>query len=128
MQRPTAIPTSGLVNKVSWSWQCSWLSCSLFEQPGNPRLPGMKEPAMNNSRLEGLAASAGLLFVVMRLSYLFLSPSMEPLASPAELARVYTQNEGALFLNFIGTLGFFFFLFFLGARYNALRQAKGGTG
>lgn len=84
---------------------------------------------MNSSRLERLAASAGLLFVVMRLSYLFLSPSMEPLASPAELARVYTQkSEVALFWNFIGTLGFFFFLFFLGALYNALRQAEGGTG
>ena len=84
---------------------------------------------MSNSRLERLAAAAGLFSVVLGLSYIFLSPSMDPLASAAEVARVYTQNsEGALFWNFVGTLAFFFFLFFLGALYNALRQAEGGTG
>lgn len=84
---------------------------------------------MSNSRLERLAAAAGLLSVVLGLSYIFLSPSVEPIAPAAEIARIYTKNsEGALFWNFVGTLAFFFFLFFLGALYNALRQAEGGTG
>jgi hypothetical protein len=67
--------------------------------------------------------------VVMGLVYLFLSPSMDPLAPAVEVASVYTKNSaGALLWNFVGTLGFFFFLFFLGALYNVLRQAEGGTG
>lgn len=84
---------------------------------------------MSNSRLERFAAAAGLIFVVMGLAYIFLSPSMDPLAPAVEVAGVYTKNSaGALLWNFVGTLAFFFFLFFLGALYNVLRQAEGGTG
>ena len=84
---------------------------------------------MSNFRLERFAAAAGLIFVVMGLAYIFLSPSMDPLAPASEVARIYTKNSAdALFWNFVGTLAFFFFLFFLGALYNVLRQAEGGTG
>ncbi len=77
---------------------------------------------MSNSRLERFAAAAGLIFVVMGLAYIFLSPSMDPLAPAVEVASVYTKNSaGALLWNFVGTLAFFFFLFFLGALYNVLR-------
>jgi uncharacterized protein DUF4386 len=87
------------------------------------------EDLMSNSRLERFAAAAGLIFVVMGLAYVFLSPSMDPLAPAAEVATVYTKNSaGALLWNFVGTLAFFFFLFFLGALYNVLCQAEGGTG
>ena len=34
---------------------------------------------MSNFRLERFAAAAGLIFVVMGLAYIFLSPSMDPL-------------------------------------------------
>ena len=84
---------------------------------------------MSNSRLERFATAAGLISVVMGLSYIFLSPSMDPLAPAVEVASKYSkESHGALFWNFVGTLAFFFFLFFLGALYNALRQAEGGTG
>ena len=84
---------------------------------------------MSNFRLERYAAAGGLIFMVMGLSYIFLSPSMDPLAPAVEVASVYTKNSaGALLWNFVGTLAFFFFLFFLGALYNVLRQAEGGTG
>jgi len=80
------------------------------------------EAVMSNSRLERFAAAAGLIFVVMGLAYVFLSPSMDPLAPAVEVASVYTKNSaGALLWIFVGTLGFFFFLFFLGALYNVLR-------
>ena len=48
---------------------------------------------MSNFRLERFAAAAGLIFVVMGLSYLFLSPSMDPLAPAAEVASKYSKEK-----------------------------------
>ena len=84
---------------------------------------------MTDTRWERLAAAGGFISVVLSLAYIFLSPGVDALAPASEVASVYTKNrEGALFWNFIGTLSFFFFLFFLGALYNVLRRAEGGTG
>ena len=84
---------------------------------------------MTDTRWERLAAAGGFISVVLSLAYIFLSPGVDALASASEVASVYAKNrEGALFWNFIGTLSFFFFLFFLGALYNVLRRAEGGTG
>ena len=84
---------------------------------------------MTDTRLERLAAAGGFISVVLSLAYIFLSPGVDALAPASEVASVYAKNrEAALFWNFIGTLSFFFFLFFLGALYNVLRRAEGGTG
>lgn len=86
---------------------------------------------MTDTRWERLAAAGGFISVVLSLAYILLSPGVDALAPGgySEVASVYAKNrEGALFWNFIGTLSFFFFLFFLGALYNVLRRAEGGTG
>ncbi len=84
---------------------------------------------MTDTRLERIAAAGGFVFVLLTLSYIFLSPGADPSAPANEVARVYANNrQGVLFWNFIGSFSLFFFLFFLGALYNILRQAEGGTG
>src|SRR5262249_17735302 len=88
-----------------------------------------QEDIMHTKRLEQIGASAGLVFLLLALAYIFLSPQMEPTAGPSEVAKVYTDQQfGALFWNWVGSLAFFCYLFFLGALYSVLRRAERGTG
>jgi len=44
------------------------------------------------------------------------------------IATLAGDREAYLFKNLLGTLSFFFFLFFLGSLYSTLRRAEGGSG
>jgi len=80
-------------------------------------------------RGEQAAALCGAAFVLLAVLYIFLSPAVDPTASPQTVARAYTDHRAAaLVWNEVGALAFFFYLFFLGALYNRLRRAEGGTG
>jgi hypothetical protein len=84
---------------------------------------------MHTKRLEQIGGGAGLVFVLLAIAYIFLSPPLEPTAAPSEVAKLYTDQQfGALFWNWVGSLSFFCYLFFLGTLYSILRRAEGGTG
>jgi len=88
-----------------------------------------QEDTVHTKRLEQIGGSAGLVFLLLALAYIFLSPQLEPTAAPSEVAKVYTDQQfGALFWNWVGSLAFFCYLFYLGALYSVLRHAERGTG
>ena len=80
-------------------------------------------------RLEQAAALGGVVFALLTLLYIALSPQVDPAASPRAVVRAYTEHRtAALFWNEIFAVSNFFYLFFLGALYHRLRRAEGGTG
>jgi hypothetical protein len=102
---------------------------STGQPTGSAASPPPMSAADHSDWLERSAALCGIAFVVMALLYISLSPSAGPADSPQSVARTYAEHRTAgLFWNEIGALSFFFYLFFLGALYNRLRRAEGGTG
>lgn len=84
---------------------------------------------MNDTRSGGPSAAAGLVFALLQLAYIAFSLGVQPDTPIGEVASLYAQNRtSALLWNFVGALSFFFFLFFLGALWSALRRAEGDTG
>jgi hypothetical protein len=65
----------------------------------------------------------------MTMTYIVMPPHGGSYPYTAEVINEMARDrEGILFKNLLGTLSFFFFLFFLGSLYNTLRKAEGGTG
>jgi hypothetical protein len=84
---------------------------------------------MTDRQLEQLAAGAGIVGTVMSVTYVIMPPHAGGYPYTRQVLKDMVRNhEGLLFSNLLGTLSFFFFLFFLGSLYNTLRRAEGGTG
>ena len=84
---------------------------------------------MTSRSLERLAAGGGIIGALLVIIYVFMPPHdpSYPYTSQA-IATLAGDREAYLFKNLLGTLSFFFFLFFLGSLYSTLRRAEGGSG
>ena len=84
---------------------------------------------MTNRSLERIAAGAGIIGVLLAITYVLMPPHdpSYPYTGQA-ISALANHREAYLFKNLLGTLSFFFFLFFLGSLYNTLRRAEGGSG
>lgn len=84
---------------------------------------------MTNWRLERIAAGAGIVGTFMSITYVFMPPHGGAYPyTPAVIAEMARNHEAYLVKNLLGTLSFFFFLFFLGSLYSTLRRAEGDMG
>jgi hypothetical protein len=84
---------------------------------------------MTDWRLERLAAGAGIVGTLMSVTYVVMPPHAGGYPYTRQVINEMARDrEGLLFSNLLGTLSFFFFLFFLGSLYNTLRRAEGDTG
>ncbi len=84
---------------------------------------------MASRSLERIAGAAGILGVILVLTYVLMPPNdpSYPYTSDA-IAALAANRDAYLVKNLLGTLSFFFFLFFMGSLYSTLRRAEGGTG
>ena len=84
---------------------------------------------MATSRLVRLAPLSGVGFFILTLVAILMEGSDSPdfVAPPAEWATFYTGNEGRVILgSWLGAIGVFFLLWFLGSLAAASRRAEGG--
>lgn len=84
---------------------------------------------MNDRGLERLAAGAGIAATLLSVTYVLMPPHVGGYPyTRSVIADIARNHEGILVSNLLGTLSFFFFLFFLGSLYSTLRRAEGDTG
>ncbi len=84
---------------------------------------------MASRSLERIAGAAGILGVILVIAYILIPPHDPSYPYTSEAIAVLAANRDAyLVKNLLGTLSFFFFLFFMGSLYSTLRRAEGGTG